>query len=358
MMPHLVVVAAGTGGHVMPGLAVAERLRARGWSVSWLGTRAGMERRIVEPSGIAFDAIDFGNPRKGGAGARALALPRLLRAAWQSGRILARRRPAAVFTTGGWIAVPAGLAAFSRRVPLAMLNADAAPLLSMRMLLRACSIVCCGFEGEAARLAGRRARVTGNPVRAGIAALPPPRQRYAGREGPLRVLVVGGSLGASVLNRVVPQALALLQPPAQVVHQCGVAQLEQARAAYRDAGVDAEVVDFLEDMPARYAWADVVVCRAGAITVAELCAAGVASILVPLVAGTTTHQRSNAEWMERRGAAMHLPQAGLAPESLAAKLREATRERLQAIAQAARALAPADAGGAVSDEIEAIGGRR
>lgn len=355
-MSHLVVVAAGTGGHVMPGLAVAEALRGRGWTVSWLGTRAGMERSLVEPRGIAFDAIDFSGLRGKGIGTLLLGGFRLLRALWQSRAALRLRRPAVVFSTGGYVAVPAGLAATAAGVPLALLNADAAPLLSTRMLRSLASAVFCGFDGAAAKLAGERGLVTGNPVRAEIAALPPPAQRYAQRRGPLNLLVVGGSLGSRVLNESLPAALGLLPENLrpQVVHQCGAAHEQATRDAYARAGVAAEVMPFIDDMARRYAEADLVLCRAGAITVTELTAAGVASILVPLVVSTTSHQRSNAEFMAGRGAAIHLPQQQLTPQRLAEVLRGLDRTELLRLASNARALGRADATRVVADAIEHI----
>lgn len=355
-MSHLVVVAAGTGGHVMPGLAVAEALRSRGWTVSWLGTRAGMERSLVEPRGIAFDAIDFSSLRGKGVGTLLLGGFRLLRAMWQSRRVIRSRRPVVVFSTGGYVAVPAGLAASASSVPLALLNADAAPLLSTRLLRSLASAVFCGFDGAAARLAGGRGLVTGNPVRAEIAAVAPPSQRFAGRAGPLKLLVVGGSLGSRVLNETVPAALALLpqeRRPA-VVHQCGDGHAAATCAAYERAGVAAEVLPFIDDMARRYDKADVVICRAGAITVTELAAAGVASLLVPLVVSTTSHQRSNAEFMAAQGAAVHLPQVELSAERLAAVLRDLTRERLLEMAGRAHSLGRPEATRVVADAIEHI----
>ena len=355
-MSHLVVVAAGTGGHVMPGLAVAETLRSRGWTVSWLGTRTGMERSLVEPRGFVFDAIDFSSLRGKGIGTLLIGGFRLLRAMWQSRAVLRRRRPSIIFSTGGYVAVPAGLASSMASVPLALLNADAAPLLSTRLLRSLASAVFCGFDGAAARLAGERGLVTGNPVRAEIAALPSPAQRYARREGPLNLLVIGGSLGSQVLNETVPAALALL--PAQdrpvVMHQCGAAHVEATRTAYARAEVASEVMPFIDDMARRYGEADVVICRAGAITVTELTAAGVASLLVPLVVSTTSHQRTNAEFMAAQGAAIHLPQADLSASRLAATLRELTRDRLLEMAMKARALARPEATRTVADAIEHI----
>lgn len=353
---HAVIAAAGTGGHVMPGIAVAEALRARGWTVSWLGTRTGMERSLVERHGIPFDAIDFSGLRGKGLKTALIGGWLLLRALWQARAILKARRPAMLFSTGGYVAVPAGLAASVNGVPLALLNADAAPLLSMRVLRSLASAVFCGFDGEAARLAGPRGLVTGNPVRREVAAIAAPQQRFAGREGPLQVLVVGGSLGAQVLNAVVPAALAKIAVAERphIVHQCGARNVDATRAAYAAAGVDADIVPFVDDMAARYAAADVVICRAGAITVAELCAAGVASMLVPFVARTTSHQRGNAEFLAGHGAALHLPQAELTADKLADLLRRQTRAGLADMAMRARAIGKPDATRTVADAIEHI----
>lgn len=353
---HLLVVAAGTGGHVMPGLAVADELQARGWTVSWLGTRAGMERRLVEGRGIAFDAIDFAGLR--GKGIKTLLFGGflLLRALWQSRAIVRMRQPAMVFSTGGYVAVPAGLAATALGRPLALLNADASPLLSLRILRSQAVAIFCGFDGAAARMGGERALVTGNPVRPPIAQIAPPAQRYAGRSGPLSLLVVGGSLGAQVLNETLPQALARIEPARRpgVVHQCGAQHLEATRAAYARAGVAAEVVPFIDDMAARYAAADLAICRAGAITVTELTAAGVPAVLVPFVVKTTAHQRSNAEFLAAHGAAIHLPQAEFTAERLAQVLGELDRDRLQRMAEQARALGKPEATRVVADAIEHI----
>jgi len=355
-MKRLMVVAAGTGGHVMPGLAVAGELQRRGWSVSWLGTRTGMERSLVEPRGVAFNAIDFSGLR--GKGFKTLLLGGflLLRALWQSRKIIRSDRPDAVFSTGGYVAVPAGMAASTLGVPVVLLNADAAPLMSTTLLKPLASGVLCGFDGEAARRAGGKGLVTGNPVRPEITAVPPPAQRFLDRSGPLRVLVIGGSLGAQVLNETVPQALAripALDRP-NVVHQCGAAHLDAVRAAYRAAEVEADIVSFIEDIGACYAAADVVLARAGAITVAELAAAGVPSILVPLVVSTTNHQRTNAEFMAARNAAIHLPQSDLTAERLAGLLAGLKRPKLLAMAEAARAVGKPRATETVATVIEKV----
>jgi UDP-N-acetylglucosamine--N-acetylmuramyl-(pentapeptide) pyrophosphoryl-undecaprenol N-acetylglucosamine transferase len=355
-MKKLMVVAAGTGGHVMPGLAVAGELQRRGWSVSWLGTQAGMERGLVEPRGIVFRAIDFSGLRGKGLKTLVLGGYLLLRAMWQSRRILRDDRPDAVFSTGGYVAVPAGMAASTLGVPIVLLNADAAPLLSTRLLKPLASGVLCGFDGEAARKAGDKGLVTGNPVRPEIAAVPPPAARYAGRTGPLRLLVIGGSLGAQVLNETVPQALARM--PAErrprVIHQCGARHLDAVRAAYQRAGVEADVVTFIDDMAARYAETDLVIARAGAITVTELAAAGVPAILVPLVVSTTHHQRTNAEFMAAKGAAIHLPQAEATAPRIAELLGSVDRVRLQAMAEAARAVGQPKATATVASVIEKV----
>lgn len=355
-MKHLMVVAAGTGGHVMPGLAVAGELQRRGWSVSWLGTQTGMERGLVEPRGIVFKAIDFSGLR--GKGLKTLVLGGflLLRAMWQSRRIMRSDRPDAVFSTGGYVAVPAGMAASSLGVPIVLLNADAAPLMSTTLLRPLASGVLCGFDGEAAQKAGAKGLVTGNPVRSEIAAVAAPAERYAGRTGPLRLLVIGGSLGAQVLNETVPQALARmpLDRRPRVVHQCGARHFDAVRAAYASAGVQADLVTFIDDMAGRYAEADLVLARAGAITVTELAAAGVPSILVPLVVSTTHHQRTNAEFMAAKRAAIHLPQGELTALRLAALLAGLDRSRLQAMAEAARALGKPQATETVAAVIERV----
>ncbi|HXY06149.1 MAG TPA: undecaprenyldiphospho-muramoylpentapeptide beta-N-acetylglucosaminyltransferase [Burkholderiaceae bacterium] len=352
----LLIAAAGTGGHVMPGLAVAQALRARGWVVTWLGTRTGMERSLVERAGLEFHAVAFSNFRGKGAVALARGILRLAQAFVDSVRIVRRTEPHVVLTTGGYIAVPAGLAAAWLRRPISFLNADAAPQLSLRILLPLVRVVLCGFNGAAAHLAGGKARVSGAPVRAEIAALPEPSVRLDGRTGRLLLLVIGGSLGAQVLNEVVPEALALLAPAERphVVHQCGAGNEPATRHAYESRGVAVELLPFIEDIAARYAAADLVLCRAGAITVTELCVAGLGAILVPLVAKTTAHQRSNAEFLAAHAAAVHLPQTECTAPCLAQLLRTLTRPRLQQMAQNARQLGRPDATANVVHEIESL----
>ena len=354
-MKQLVVMAAGTGGHVIPGLAVAREMQARGWQVSWLGTTLGMENRLVPPSGIALDVIGFNGLRGNGLVHTLTGGLRLLVAFWQCLQILRRRRATAVLGMGGYVCFPGGLMASLLGKPLMLVNADAALLLSNKALLPVADRVAFGFDGEAvAKIRG--AVVTGNPVRAEIEAVPAPAARFAGRSGPLRLLIVGGSLGAKVLNETLPQALALIdaaQRP-QVTHQTGAAHHATVQAAYGAAGVEAEILPFIDDMATRLAECDVIVCRAGAVTVSELCAAGVAAVLVPLVISTTSHQRDNAAWLASHGAGMHLPQTELSPRRLAELLGGLTREALLGMATKARALARPRAAARVADEIEGL----
>jgi len=352
-------MAAGTGGHVMPGLAVAREMQSRGWSVSWLGTTTGMENRLVPQRGIALDAIAFTGLRGKGIVHTLTGGLRLLVAFWACLRILRSRKADAVLGMGGYVCFPGGMMAALLGKPLVLVNADATLLMSNRALLPVADRIAFGFDGDAARRT-KRAVVTGNPVRAEIEALPAPQARFAGRSGPLRLLVVGGSLGARVLNECVPQALALcpVAERPQVTHQTGDANFAAVQDGYRSAGVDAELLPFIDDMAAQLAECDVIVCRAGAVTVSELCAAGVASILVPLVVSTTSHQRDNAAHMAARGAAIHLPQGELAPQRLADLLRGLTREALLAMAAKARALAAPRAAQRVADEIEGLVARK
>jgi UDP-N-acetylglucosamine--N-acetylmuramyl-(pentapeptide) pyrophosphoryl-undecaprenol N-acetylglucosamine transferase len=358
-MNHLVVMAAGTGGHVMPGLAVAAEMLRRGWTVSWLGTRHGIENKLVPPAGIALDSIGFSGLRGKGLLHTATGGLRLLKAFWDCLQILRRRGTSVVLGMGGYVCFPGGLMASLLGKPLMLVNADASLLLSNKSLLPVADRVAFGFDGDAASKV-RNAVVTGNPVRAEIENLAPPAQRFAGRSGPLRLLVVGGSLGAQVLNNTLPQALALLaeglsaDARPQVIHQTGAAMADAVRAAYRDAGVRADVRPFIDDMATALGDCDLIVCRAGAVTVSELCAAGVAAVLVPLVVSTTAHQRDNASWLARSGAAIHLPQTELTAAALAAQLRSLDRAQLLLMASKARALAKPQAAQRVADEIESL----
>jgi len=355
MTRTLLIMAGGTGGHIMPGLAIAEAMRARGWAIRWLGTAHGMENRLVPEAGIALDTIEFAGLRGKGFAHAVRGLGQLIGGLVESIRFVSKLKPHAVLGMGGYVTVPGGFAAALSRIPLALMNADSSLLLSNRALKPFATRLMFGLPGKLDE-AGHKALWTGSPVRAAIGALPPPAERFAGRSGPLRLLVLGGSLGAATLNRNVPLALATM-PEAErpiVVHQAGAQHADALAAVYRDVGVAASVEPFIADMAARYAEADVVICRAGAITVSELTAAGVASVLVPLLVSTTTHQRDNATYLERAGAAIHLPQAGLTTELLSKLLSSLTRERLLAMAEAARAIGKPQATATVADEIEAI----
>ncbi len=352
---HLIIMAAGTGGHIIPGLAVAKEMQHRGWSVSWLGTTHGMENKLVPPSGIAFDAIAFSGLRGKGLLHTLTGGVRLLAAFWSCLNIIRKRQAKAVLGMGGYVCFPGGLMASLLGKPLLLVNADASLLMSNKALLPVADRIAFGFDGPAAQHT-KRAVVTGNPVRAEIENLPTPTQRFEGRHGPLRLLVVGGSLGAKTLNDCVPQAVALM-PAAQrphVTHQTGPSQQATVAAAYQQARLDADVRPFIDDMAQQLADCDVIVCRAGAVTVSELCAAGVAAVLVPLVVSTTSHQRDNAQWLAGQGAGIHLPQGELSPRSLADLLTGLTREALLAMASKARALAKPNAAARVADQIEGL----
>ena len=354
-MPHLVIMAAGTGGHIMPGLAVAREMQGRGWSVSWLGTAHGMENKLVPAAGILLDTISFSGLRGKGLLHAATGGLRLLKAFWDCFGILRRRGAHAVLGMGGYVCFPGGLMASLLNKPLMLVNADAALLMSNQSLLPVADRVAFGFDGDAAKRT-KNAVVTGNPVRAEIENITPPNERYAGRQGSLRLLVVGGSLGAQVLNQTLPAAIALLPAAARprITHQAGSAQADDVRAAYSQAGIDAEVLPFIDDMPQRLADCDLMVCRAGAITVSELCAAGVPAVLVPLIVSTTAHQRDNAAWLAGQGGALHLPQTDLTAQKLADVLSGMTRETLLSMATKARAAAKPQAASRVADEVEKL----
>jgi UDP-N-acetylglucosamine--N-acetylmuramyl-(pentapeptide) pyrophosphoryl-undecaprenol N-acetylglucosamine transferase len=355
MNPTLLIVAGGTGGHIMPGLAIADLMHARGWTIRWLGTSHGMDNSLVPKAGWTLDTIAFAGLRGKGLGHMLRGCIGLIRGIWKCFALVGAIRPQAVLGMGGYVTVPGGLSAALRGAPLVLMNSDATLLLSNRLLLPFARRILFGLPGEASRI-GARAIWTGCPVRAEIAALEPPALRFADREGPLRILVVGGSLGAAALNRVVPEALALLPESDRpiVVHQSGSAHLAALAARYQGLGVVAEVLAFIENMAERYAAADVVICRAGAITVSELTAAGVASVLVPLTVSTTTHQRDNALYLERAGAAVYLAQESLTADRLAGLIGGLNRSRLAQMAGQARALGKPMATATVADVLENV----
>jgi UDP-N-acetylglucosamine--N-acetylmuramyl-(pentapeptide) pyrophosphoryl-undecaprenol N-acetylglucosamine transferase len=316
-----------------------------------------MERDLVPRHGIEMDSIDFAGMRGKGLGHTVRGMFKLMRSLANCRRILARRKPDVVLGMGGYVTVPGGLMAKLHGVPIVLVNADAALLLSNKTLLPLARRVLFGFPVDTGR-AGGKALVTGNPVRKEIIALPLPAARYAKRNGPLHLLVVGGSLGAKALNDCLPAALARMQIAVRpiVVHQSGKQHIAALRDAYAKSGVQAEVVDFIDDMARRYAEADLVLCRAGAITLSELTAAGVASVLVPFVASTTSHQRDNARWMAQQGAAIHLPQAEMTPDSLATLLLALNREACLQMAEAAYLNGKRDANQAIANVLDELVG--
>lgn len=344
------IMAGGTGGHVFPALALAQALRTQGWRVVWLGTRAGIEARLVPEHGFALETISVGGLRGKGALRALLAPLMVLLACAQSLMILLRQRPDVVVGFGGFAAFPGGLTAVLLLRPLIIHEQNAVAGLTNRLLARWARRVFEGFPQSfeapsshpLARCLGVPRQVTwvGNPVRPEICALAPPAQRFAGRSGVLQILVLGGSQGARALNTLIPQALALI-PLARrplVLHQGGARLMDGLRQSYREHGVTGDLRPFLDDMAAAYAGCDLVICRSGALTVAELAAAGVGSILVPFPAAVDDHQTANARFLEARGAARVMAQSRLDPALLAQWLQEMTRAALLAMAQAARGL--------------------
>lgn len=348
----IMIMAGGTGGHVYPGLAVARALQEQGWRVVWLGTRAGLEAKLVPEYGYEMVWLKIGGVRGKGIVRMAVLPVQLLLAFVQSARAMFKQRPDVVLGLGGYTAFPGGMMASLFNRPLVIHEQNSIGGLTNRILaclankvLVAFPQAFCGAKDKPIPCGKVAAMHVGNPVRADIAAVPQPAERMQGRVGALRVLVVGGSLGAQALNDAMPKALAEIAADVrpEVVHQAGLKHIEQLQAGYASAGVKAEVLAFVDDMAARYGWCDVVVCRAGALTVAELAAAGVASVLVPYPYAVDDHQTTNAKFLVDAGAAMLLPQTELAPAKLAQLLREFTREQLLAMAQKARALAKPDA---------------
>ena len=329
------VMAGGTGGHIFPGLAVAQALRERGWRVHWLGAPDSMESRLVPARGFVLETIAFSGVR--GKGIKTLlGLPlRLLRALLQSRQVLRRVRPDVVLGFGGYISLPAGLMAALRRIPLVLHEQNSVAGAANRLLARMAQRVFSAFPNA---LPG--AQYVGNPLREEFLNQAPPAQRFAGRTGPLQLLVVGGSLGARALNTIVPKALALI-PPAQrpiVLHQSGEKQMDELRANYAAAGVDAHLTPFIDNTAQAYAQADLVLCRAGASTVTEIAAVGAAAMFVPFPAAVDDHQTHNARFLVDQGAAWLVQQTALTPEFLAHWLQHCDRAELLQHANAANAL--------------------
>jgi len=353
------VMAGGTGGHVFPALATARVLQRRGYRIVWLGTQRGIEARLIPAAGIPVEWLSVSGLRGKGLSTLLVAPVRLLVALMQALRAVRRHRPSVVLGAGGFASGPGGVAAWLLRRPLVVHEQNAVAGLTNRVLARLADRVLEGFPGSFGR--GVRAEHVGNPVRPEIAALSPPERRYAAREGRTRLLVFGGSQGAARLNAVVPAALAelpeVLRP--DVLHQTGQHGLEETVAAYRARGIEADVRPFIDDMAGAYGWADLAVCRAGALTVAELAAAGLPAVFVPFPAAVDDHQTRNAEHVVRIGGGVLLPEQALTPVSLAARLRdllEAGRPRLCGMAAAARGMAITDADERLADACVAAAG--
>lgn len=328
------VMAGGTGGHIFPGLAVAEALREAGWRVHWLGAPDSMESQLVPPRGFAFEAVAFGGVRGKGLATLAFLPLKLLRAFWQSLQVVRRVQPDVVLGLGGYITFPGGMMASLWGKPLVLHEQNSVAGLANKVLAQVADRVFTAFPGVF-----KTGQWVGNPLRQGFTQQATPAERFAGRTGPLRVLVVGGSLGAKALNDIVPQALALMPEASrpQVIHQSGAKQIEALRANYAAAGVQAELTPFIDDTATAFAQADLVICRAGASTVTELAAVGVAALFVPFPFAVDDHQTTNAQFLVAHGGGWLVPQAELTAQNLAERLTALSRDTLQDVAQKAHA---------------------
>ena len=350
------IMAGGTGGHIFPGLAVAQALRERGWQVHWFGGtgsagQPSMESQLVPPQGFAFEAIDFGGVRGKGWVTVALLPLRLLKAFWQSIQVLRRVKPDVVLGLGGYITFPGGMMAVLLGKPLLLHEQNSVAGLANKVLASVADRVFTAFPKVL-----KGAQWVGNPLRAAFLNQPEPAQRFAGRSGPLKLLVVGGSLGAKALNEIVPQALALL-PPAhrpEVIHQSGASQIEALRANYAAAGVSAQLTPFIDDTAQAFARADLVICRAGASTVTELAAVGAAALFVPFPSAVDDHQTINARFLVDQGAGWLVPQSRLTPQSLAELLQKLDRPMLLEKALAAKKLQKLEATQSIVEACEAL----
>jgi UDP-N-acetylglucosamine--N-acetylmuramyl-(pentapeptide) pyrophosphoryl-undecaprenol N-acetylglucosamine transferase len=345
----ILIMAGGTGGHIFPGLAVAEQMRAHGWEVVWMGARGGMEERLVPRHGYRTAWIRARAARGKGLLQKLLLPANLLYSFWESARHIRSLKPDVVLGLGGYVAFPGGMMASLLNRPLALHEQNAIAGLANRVLAQVSDKVMVAFPD-----ALKGAEWTGNPVRAEIAAIPEPLKRFAGRVGPLKLLVVGGSLGAQALNEALPKALALMSEKPQVVHQAGEKHLETLRANYAAAGVQGELLAFIDDMARRYAEADLVICRAGAVTIAELSAGGMASVLVPFPHAVDDHQTANARFLADRGAAILIQQRDLSPQRLAGLIGSLDRPKLLQMAQKARAVGKPDAARVVAQRCLAL----
>ncbi|WP_332745253.1 undecaprenyldiphospho-muramoylpentapeptide beta-N-acetylglucosaminyltransferase [Hydrogenophaga sp.] len=351
MTPCALIMAGGTGGHIFPGLAVAEALRERGWRVHWLGAPASMESRLVPPRGFALETIDFGGVRGKGVISLALLPLRLLRAFWQALQVVRRVKPDVVVGLGGYISFPGGMMGVLAGKPLVLHEQNSVAGMANKVLAGVADRVFTAFPNVF-----KKAQWVGNPLRAPFLHQPGPADRFAGRSGPLRLLVVGGSLGAKALNDVVPQALALI-PEAQrptVTHQSGEKQIDALRANYIAAGVHAELTPFIDNTAQAFADADLIVCRSGASTVTEIAAVGAAALFVPFPSAVDDHQTTNARFLVDAGAAWLVPQTELSPQQLALRLQGVQREQLVAMAEKAKQMQKTEAVAAVVSACEQL----
>ncbi len=346
----VLIMAGGTGGHIFPGLAVAKALRQRGYPVIWLGSEGGMETRLVPEQGFPMETLAIQGLRGKGLMRMAAAPWRIAKAVWKAQAIIRRHRPGAVVSFGGYTAGPGGLAAWMLGCPLLVHEQNRAPGLTNRLLAIIADKVMTGFPNSFRRVP----HITvGNPVRPEISAIAPKSLQPERNGEPLKVLVLGGSQGARTINSVLPKLFMQMPMPLSIRHQCGEKMLEEAKQAYQEAGVSASIEPFITDMAEAYAWADVVIGRAGALTVSEICAAGVASLLIPLPAAVDDHQAMNADFLKVHGAGLWFRQ----DEQLASALKPALLamwehpEQRLAMAQAARAAAFPDAANDVADLI-------
>jgi len=355
----VLIMAGGTGGHVFPALAVADELRLRGIPVVWLGTRAGIESRLVPQAGYPIEWLSVSGLRGKNTITLLLAPVRLIIACWQASIVLIKRRPCAVLGMGGFASGPGGLMAWIMRKPLLVHEQNAIPGLTNKVLAKLAGFVLQAFPGVF-----KNASTTGNPVRQSICNIAKPDVRLAERQSQnknnLRILIIGGSLGAVKLNEIIPQALAEIEIEnrPQVIHQTGVKNIDAAKACYAHAGVEADVEAFIEDMTAAYEWADLVICRSGAMTVFELAAAGVASVLVPYPYAVDDHQTHNAYYLEASGAAIIKQQHELNVHWLVEIINDfsVNRKKILDMAVAARRLALPDSAKAIADACVTAGG--
>jgi UDP-N-acetylglucosamine--N-acetylmuramyl-(pentapeptide) pyrophosphoryl-undecaprenol N-acetylglucosamine transferase len=349
----ILIMAGGTGGHIFPGIAVAQELQSRNVPVLWLGSAGGLETRLVPKAGLPIETLDIGGIR--GKGWRTLigAPLRIIRAVVASWKILRRAKPRSALSLGGFASGPGGIASWLSGVKLVVHEQNSVPGVTNRTLSHIAKKVLCGFDGALAH-----GEWVGNPVRKEISDVQPPAQRFAGRDGAIRLLVLGGSQGATGINTMLPNVLRDMTSRPQVRHQCGPKHLDATKQIYADAGVDAQVDAFIDDMAAAYAWADVVICRAGALTLAELCAVGLPAILVPFPAAVDDHQTHNAQALVACGAATLVQEGEGFATRLGAALNEMlagdARAHLLTMAQSARTLAKPDAAARIADACLAV----